>query len=51
LLFTHESASDDEVAELFDKYNLITLPVIDEHSKLVGVITSDDVITMLRSKR
>jgi sporulation protein YlmC with PRC-barrel domain/CBS domain-containing protein len=51
LLFTHENASDDEVAELFDKYNLITLPVIDEHRKLVGVITSDDVITMLRSKR
>jgi Mg/Co/Ni transporter MgtE len=38
------------VAEIFDKYNLITLPVIDEHSKLVGVITSDDVISMLRAK-
>ncbi len=50
LIYTHETASDNEVAELFDKYNLITLPVIDEHSKLVGVITSDDVITMLRSK-
>jgi sporulation protein YlmC with PRC-barrel domain/CBS domain-containing protein len=50
LISTHETASDNEVAELFDKYNLVTLPVIDEHNKLVGVITSDDVITMLRSK-
>jgi magnesium transporter len=50
LLFTKEATSDDEVAELFDKYNLITLPVIDKHNKLVGVITSDDVITMLRSR-
>ncbi len=50
LLFTHEATRDNEVAELFDKYNLITLPVIDKHNKLVGVITSDDVITMLRSK-
>ena len=50
LLFTHEGTSDNDVAELFDKYNLITLPVIDEHSKLVGVITSDDVISMLRAK-
>jgi sporulation protein YlmC with PRC-barrel domain/CBS domain-containing protein len=50
LIFTHETASDNKVAELFDKYNLITLPVIDEHNKLVGVITSDDVITMLRAK-
>jgi magnesium transporter len=50
LVFTQEATSDNEVAELFDKYNLITLPVINEQNKLVGVITSDDVITMLRSK-
>jgi magnesium transporter len=50
LVLTHKKTSDSEVAELFDKYNLVTLPVIDEHNKLAGVITSDDVITMLRSK-
>jgi sporulation protein YlmC with PRC-barrel domain/CBS domain-containing protein len=50
LLFTQERTGDNEVAEIFDKYNLITLPVIDEHRKLVGVITSDDVISMLRAK-
>jgi magnesium transporter len=50
LISTREEAGDREVAELFDKYNLLTLPVVDEHTRLVGVITSDDVITMLRSK-
>jgi sporulation protein YlmC with PRC-barrel domain/CBS domain-containing protein len=50
LVSTQENTSDNEVAELFDKYNLVTLPVIDKHNKLVGVITSDDVISMLRSK-
>ena len=40
-----------EVAELFDKYNLITLAVADEHGRLAGIITSDDVITMLRHRR
>ena len=50
LVLTHKETSDNEVAELFDKYNLVTLPVIDEHNKLAGVITSDDVITMLRGK-
>jgi magnesium transporter len=50
LVLAHEGTGENEVAELFDKYNLVTLPVIDEHNKLVGVITSDDVITMLRSK-
>jgi Mg/Co/Ni transporter MgtE len=38
------------VAELFDKYNLLTLPVVNEQNKLTGIITSDDVISMLRAK-
>jgi magnesium transporter len=39
---------EDEVAALFDKYNLITLAVVDEHGRIAGIITADDVITMLR---
>jgi Mg/Co/Ni transporter MgtE len=39
---------ESEVAALFDKYNLITLAVVDEHGRLAGIITADDVITMLR---
>ena len=50
LVFAHEGVDDREVAELFDKYNLQTLPVVDEKNKLSGVITSDDVISMLRAK-
>ena len=41
---------ENEVAALFDKYNLITLAVVDEHGRLSGIITADDVITMLRRK-
>jgi len=43
-------ADEKEVAELFDKYNLLTLPVVDENGALTGVITADDVISILRSK-
>ena len=50
LISCHEDAKEREFAELFDKYNLLTLPVIDEHSRLTGVITPDDVIAMLRAK-
>ena len=50
LVLAHEGVAENEVAELFDKYNLQTLPVVDEHNKLTGVITSDDVISMLRAK-
>ena len=50
LISAPEDAKDQDVAELFDKYNLLILPVVDEHKRLTGVITSDDVITLLRAK-
>jgi CBS domain-containing protein len=46
----HPGADEKEVAELFDKYNLLTLPVIDDEGILTGVITADDVINMLRAR-
>jgi magnesium transporter len=50
LVLAHETDQENDVAEQFDKYNLLTLPVVDEHNRLNGVITSDDVISMLRAK-
>lgn len=50
LILAHENTEENEVAELFDKYNLMTLPVVNEQNMLRGVITSDDVISMLRAK-
>ena len=43
---------DDErrVTELFDKYNLLALPVVDDDGKLVGAVTADEVIALLRQK-
>jgi sporulation protein YlmC with PRC-barrel domain/CBS domain-containing protein len=40
----------DRVTELFDKYNLLALPVVDQNRKLTGVITADDIISVLRQK-
>jgi CBS domain-containing protein len=40
----------DRVTEIFDKYNILTLPVVDEEGKLAGVITADDIISVLRQK-
>ena len=40
----------DRVTELFDKYNLFALPVVDEEHRLAGVITVDDIISVLRQK-
>ena len=42
--------SEDEVIELVDKYNLLTLPVVDAQQRLLGMITADDVISVLRKR-
>jgi len=49
-VFCAPDTPQEEVAALFDKYNLITLAVVDEHGRLAGIITADDVITMLRHR-
>jgi magnesium transporter len=50
VISVHTDAHEKELAELFDKYNLLTLPVVDEEGHMVGVVTADDVISMLRDK-
>jgi CBS domain-containing protein/sporulation protein YlmC with PRC-barrel domain len=41
--------TQDRVTDRFDKYNLLALPVVDEQGQLAGVITADDVISVLRA--
>ena len=40
-------AKHDEITELFDKYNLYSLPVVDDEGRLQGVVKADDVIAFL----
>jgi CBS domain-containing protein/sporulation protein YlmC with PRC-barrel domain len=42
-------ASGKKVAELFDKYNLRALPVLDPEKRLAGVIYAEQVIAQLRN--
>lgn len=37
----------EEVALLFDKYNLLAIPVVDQEDRLVGIITVDDAIDVM----
>jgi magnesium transporter len=39
-----------ELAEMFDKYNLHALPVVDSQGQMVGVVHADHVISFLREK-
>lgn len=44
------SQEDDEVAKIFETHDLITAPVVDEHMKLLGRITVDDVVDVIREE-
>jgi len=40
----------EEVAQLVAKYNLLALPVVNESNKLMGIVTVDDVIDVIRQE-
>lgn len=41
---------DKEVSAAFERYNLITAPVVDERDRLLGRITVDDVVDVIRGE-
>lgn len=40
----------EEVANLFKKYDLTTMPVVDSENRLVGIITIDDIIDIIEEE-
>ena len=46
----HADIDEAEVALLFEQRNLISAPVIDENNQLVGRITIDDVVDVIRDQ-
>jgi magnesium transporter len=50
LLSVKPDESDKEVFEIFDKYNLRSLTVVNDENQPVGTITVDDVVSRMRSQ-
>ncbi len=48
----HVRATDDqeEVARLFERYDLVAVPVLDSNDRLVGVITFDDIVDVIEEE-
>ena len=40
----------EEVMDLFNKYDLICLPVVDHENRLVGIVTVDDVVDVMEEE-
>ncbi len=50
-LITVTTTTDkEEVAQLFDKYDLLTIPVMDKENCIVGIVTVDDAIDVIQEE-
>lgn len=50
IIFASTLQNREEVVQLFDKYDLLALPVVDTENRLVGIITVDDAIDVLQEE-
>lgn len=48
--FVRTDASQEEVAQIMEKYDLVALPVVDQIGRLKGRITIDDVLDIIREE-
>lgn len=45
---THDD--QDDVAKLFQRYDLLSIPVVDNENRLVGIITIDDIVDVIEEE-
>ncbi|MFQ5457066.1 MAG: magnesium transporter [Myxococcota bacterium] len=50
LIKVHTGVDQEEVASLFKKYDLVSLPVVDDGERLVGRITIDDIVDVIEEE-
>lgn len=50
VVFVFPEQDQEEVAQMFMRYDLLALPVVDHDYKLIGVITVDDVMDVLQEE-
>ncbi|MBW7886297.1 MAG: magnesium transporter, partial [Caldilineaceae bacterium] len=44
------TADQEEVAQLLQRYDLVSLPVVDDNERLIGIVTIDDVVDVIEEE-
>ena len=47
----HATSAQEEVARLASDYDLVAVPVVDDHRRVIGVVTMDDVIDVIQEEQ
>ncbi|MBI4575985.1 MAG: magnesium transporter [Planctomycetes bacterium] len=50
VVFCSTGMDQEEVARLADRYNVAAIPVVDDHHRLQGVITHDDILDVVQEE-
>lgn len=50
IIYAETKTDKEDVAKLFDKYDFLAFPVVDAEKRLVGIITVDDAIDVIRDE-
>ena len=47
IVFAHTTDDQETIADQFQKYNFLAMPVVDKEQRLVGIITVDDIVDVI----
>ena len=50
LVYAHTLEDQEAVANKFNKYDLLAIPVVDDENRLVGIVTFDDAIDVMQDE-
>jgi magnesium transporter len=50
IIFAHTLDDQEDVADKFRKYDLMSMPVVDKENRLVGIITIDDILDIIEEE-
>jgi magnesium transporter len=50
LVYVDREADQEEVADIAARYDLVVVPVVDDERRLVGVVTIDDIVDVIREE-
>ncbi len=50
LIFVNTQTDQEEVAQMFSKYNFLALPVVDGEGRMVGIVTFDDAMDVMEEE-
>ena len=50
IIFALTTDDQEEVAAIFNKYDLLALPIVDKENRLVGIVTVDDIVDVMEQE-